>query len=150
MGESRPPSAAFAAGLGPAPLTPLSSLPGRCESAYIKAQPPTFRCSWNFLSWSWHRPERHTVLIPRTISPPLLSPPHQACSRSADSRSCVVCLVNNFGCQNTGKSEKRLFFSLPSGFQIRLLKQEGCSLRRIFAALFKTQDRTSPLPEKEN
>lgn len=58
------------------------------------------------------------------LSSPPLSPPHQACSRSADSRSCVVCLVNNFGCQNTGKSEKRLFFFLPSRFQIRLLKQE--------------------------
>ncbi|KAL4778115.1 hypothetical protein BJX76DRAFT_162416 [Aspergillus varians] len=100
----------------PQPPDSTSNLPGCCESAYIKAQPPTFRCSWNFLSWSWHRPERHTVLIPRTISPPHLSPPYQACSRSADSRSCVVCLVNSSGAKRQGKTKHFtvIFLSCPS------------------------------------
>ena len=64
------------------PLTPAA--PGRCDSAYIKAQPPTFLSLLEFLILVLAPPGKpYTPLPARLPPPPSLSPPGRP-QKSAD------------------------------------------------------------------
>ena len=81
-GWERPLVAAFAAAARPSP--PDASSPGRCESAYIKAQPPTFLSMLEFLILVLAPPGKpYTPLPARLPPPPSLSPPGRP-QKSAD------------------------------------------------------------------